>query len=77
MTKSDAKNLLSRCKPGEQVTFFMQNGFSVIVTDPKAVDGISSTAITGTDATGRKFCAPLDWIQLAQIKKSDHFRSER
>ena len=71
MNKSDAKEILSRCKPGEVITFFLQNGFSVIVDNPGSVEDITSTAITGVDATGRKFCAPLDYIQLGQIKKNN------
>ena len=71
MTKSDAKELLSRCRPGETITWFLQNGFSVICERPDKVEDITSTAITGVDATGRKFCAPLDYIQLGQIKKNN------
>ena len=65
MTKSDAKEILSRCKPGETITFFTENGFSVIVNN---VDEVSGSAITGTDVTGRRFCVSLDHVQLAQIK---------
>ena len=71
MTKTDAKEFLSRCKPGEVITFFLQNGFSIIVENPAKVEDITSSSITGVDATGRKFCAPLDFIQLGQIKKNN------
>lgn len=72
MTKNDANKLKDRWQTGEVITFFLQNGFSVIVDNPAKLDDISSTAITGTDATGRRFCAPLDYIQLGQIKQNKH-----
>ena len=68
MTQKDARHLIERWEPGDVISFFLSNGFSVIVENPNKMEPVSSTAISGTDATKRKFVCPLETIILGQIK---------
>ena len=71
MHKSTVKKLLARLEPGQVLTFFLENGFSVIIHNKGCVAGVTSDSVTGTDVSGRAFCVPLDHIQLIQIKEND------
>ena len=68
MTKQDLKSIVDRWSDGESLSFFLENGFSVIPKSKNTLGDITSTSVSGVDVTNRKFVCDLAHIQLAQLK---------